>query len=502
MIAAAMDQYLPYLQWIDSQHKRMVSLVTHWAGINSGTHHIGGLYNLANVLQLDFATLGASEMQRLELPPQRVIDSRGNVAERPLGNLLTFRKRPEAKMRVLLGIHYDTVYGGDSSFQSVKVLDKQRLNGPGVADAKGGIAVLLIALECLERFIADQNSQAGVPDLLGWEVFLNPDEEIGSVSSGRFLAEMALRNHAGLVFEPALPDGALVGERKGSGNFVAVMRGRAAHAGRDPAAGRNAIEALAEYVLELRELARSIAGVTINVGQIEGGSTTNIVPDLAIARFNVRYGTAEEQVALELGLKGLTLKFNEREGYAMELHGGITAPPKRADEGMKKLMDLTNECGAELGLNLLWRATGGVCDGNRLAAAGLPTVDTLGPRGGELHSPNEFLVLDSLTERAKLVGLMLMRMQELVPPVICDFHSLRDFMARYANLSGNSGIETCKIGDDSIIVGFKGNQRYLYNYWKPGRAHVEEMKKLAEAGRGLSTYIAKYVKDNYAAKLS
>src|SRR5688572_24590922 len=105
MIAAAMEQYLPYLQWIDSQQARMVSLVTHWAGINSGTHNISGLYNLANVLQLDFATLGASELQCLELPPQRVIDSQGRVAELPLGNLLRFRKRPEAKLRLLLGIH-------------------------------------------------------------------------------------------------------------------------------------------------------------------------------------------------------------------------------------------------------------------------------------------------------------------------------------------------------------------------------------------------------------
>jgi glutamate carboxypeptidase len=213
-----------------------------------------------------------------------------------------------------------------------------------------------------------------------------------------------------LLFEPALPDGGLVSERKGSGNFTAVMHGRAAHAGRDVAAGRNAIEALAEYVLDLRQLAQGIAGVTINVGHIEGGGAVNMVPDLAIARFNVRFHAQEERAALEEGLRKLTAKFNGREGYSLELHGGITAPPKLVDGRTRELMHLVSQCGKDLGLNLLWRATGGVCDGNRLAAAGLANVDTLGPRGGGLHSAEEFVFLDSLRERAKVVALLLMRM--------------------------------------------------------------------------------------------
>jgi glutamate carboxypeptidase len=418
-----MEQYRPYLDWIDSQQQRIVSLVTHWAGINSGTYNTSGLFNLASVLQLDFATLGASESQRLELPPQRVIDSHGREATRPLGNLLIFRKRPEAPRRVLLCIHYDTVYPADSPFAAVKLLDKLRLGGPGVCDAKGGIAVLLIALECLERFLAETHSLLPTanrlpPTALGWEILLNPDEEIGSPGSGKYLAEAAARNHdqVGLLFEPALPDGALVNERKGAGNFAAVMRGRAAHAGRDPASGRNAIEALAEYVLDLRELARSSSGVTINVGQIEGGTATNIVPDLAIARFNVRFaavpdaGTPDVHPGLLDALRQLTDKYNAREGYAIELHGGITAPPKRADDRMRRLMDQVTACGRDLGLELAWRPTGGVCDGNRLAAAGLACVDTLGPRGGEIHSEKEFVFVESLAERAKLAGLLLMRL--------------------------------------------------------------------------------------------
>src|SRR5215210_284424 len=114
-----MEQFQPYLDWVDSQQARMTSMVIHWANINSGTYHLAGLYNLANVLQLDFAGLGA-QMQRVELPPQRVIDSRGREQEQPLGNLLVFRKRPEAKRRVLLCIHMDTVYAADSPFQQTK----------------------------------------------------------------------------------------------------------------------------------------------------------------------------------------------------------------------------------------------------------------------------------------------------------------------------------------------------------------------------------------------
>jgi glutamate carboxypeptidase len=313
----------------------------------------------------------------------------------------------------------DTVYGEDSPFQSVRVMDEGRINGPGVADAKGGLVVMLVALECLERFLGGSGSAARHPSL-GWEVLINPDEEIGSPGSKPLLLEAAARNNLGLLFEPALPDGSLVSERKGSGNFTVVVRGKAAHAGRNPQDGRSAIIAAAQLVLALQQLAapgtpaRHLAGVTINVGAIEGGGAVNMVPDLAILRTNVRVPTGGGVAAqtVEEEIRKLAASF-QRDGISIAVHGGITSPPTppaSPSSPTASLMQQITRCGAELGLKLAWHPTGGACDGNRLAAAGLPCVDSLGVRGGEIHSPGEFLWVESLAERAKLVGLLLMKL--------------------------------------------------------------------------------------------
>ena len=404
------SDFSPYLSWIDSQQQRMVSLVSRFASINSGTYHLAGLQQLSRAIDLEFASLQADTSEHLQLPPHRKIDSRGNLVEPPLGEALRFRKRADAARRVFLCIHMDTVYPESSPFQQTTLLDANKLRGPGVTDAKGGIVIMLVALECLERFLAERRT--GMSALLGWEVLLNSDEEIGSPGSSRFLLEAAKRNHLGLLFEPALPDGSLVSERKGSGNFTVVVRGRSAHAGRNPQDGRSAIVAAARIVVALHDLPRQLQGLTVNVGHIEGGGALNMVPDLAIARFNTRLPTSGvSAAAVHEQLERLLDSFN-RDGITAHLHGGITSPPKVAPPGspIALLMKQIAACGKELGLELNYRPTGGTCDGNRLAAAGLACVDSLGARGDQIHSPEEFVYLDSLAERARLTALFLMKL--------------------------------------------------------------------------------------------
>jgi glutamate carboxypeptidase len=269
-----------------------------------------------------------------------------------------------------------------------------------VADAKGGLMVMLKALEAFERSPWAEN--------LGWEVLVNPDEEIGSPGSGALLVEAARDNHIGLVFEPSLPDGNLVGDRKGSGNYKVTVRGRAAHAGREPHMGRNAINALARFIVELNEASEN--GITINVGYIEGGGPVNVVPDLAACRFNVRVMTLEDQVYFEEHVDGLVREFNRLDGICLDLEGNFARPPKPLDNRTVRLLSHIAECGSDLGLTLDWRSSGGSCDGNNLAAAGLPTVDSLGPTGGGIHSAEEYVMIDSLIERAQLNALLLMKL--------------------------------------------------------------------------------------------
>lgn len=396
-----MTDYLPHLQWIDGQESRMIDLLIRWANVNSGTQNLQGLNEVLALLEEEFSQL-SGESERITLEPQQLEDSAGTSVQVPLGSALLIRKRATAPLRLLLCCHMDTVYTADHPFQRAVRIDDKILRGPGVTDAKGGIVVMLAALQAFER--------SPWAEKVGWEVLINPDEEIGSPGSAPLLIQAAKRNHLGLVFEPSLPDGNLVGARKGSGNFTAIARGKAAHAGRNPKLGRNAIDALARFIVGFASLGDSGDAITTNVGYIQGGGPVNVVPDRAVCRFNVRVMTTDNQRAFEDGLKRLSPEINRIDGISLELHGGFTRPPKPLDAKTLKLLEQVAACGCDLGLSLQWRPTGGACDGNNLAASGLTTIDSLGVTGGDIHSSDEYILLDSLVERAKLAALLLMKL--------------------------------------------------------------------------------------------
>ncbi len=390
-----------HVDWIRTRHDEMCRLVTQWAGVNTGTHNVAGVRSFAQQVADRFSALGG-EISFSDVPPFASVDDRGMRADEPLGSVVRVRKRPEAPLQVLLVAHLDTVFGAQDAFQRVSVVDEHTLRGPGVADCKGGIAVMLTALEAFER-----SDAAGA---IGWEVVLNPDEEIGSPGSRTLLLERAREADVGLVFEPALPSGALVKSRKGSGNYTLVVRGRAAHAGRDFDRGRNAIHALASAVDALARLSGARPGLTVNVGRIAGGGAVNVVADVAVARFNVRVVEPADQAFVEARLRDVMAGLESKDGIVSELFGGFGAPPKPLAGPSAALLDHVLDCGRQLGLDLATETSGGVCDGNRLAAAGLATVDSLGPRGLGIHTDREVVHLDTLTERAKLSALLLTRL--------------------------------------------------------------------------------------------
>jgi glutamate carboxypeptidase len=388
-------------QWIDSQREQMLQLVTRWAEINSGTHNHAGIARLANDVVKEFASLGGA-ITRHDLAPTQFINDAGDVVSAPSSPVIRIVKRMEAKTQVLLNIHLDTVYSQHHPFQHIARVDANTLRGPGVADAKGGLVVMLFALRAFEQTEAANN--------LGWEILLNADEEIGSPASAELLEDAAPRNNFALIYEPTLPDGALVGARKGSGNFTLVFRGKAAHVGRDFSNGRSAILAAAEFISQLDFLQSVHKDLIINCGTLHGGTAPNVVPGLAIAEVNVRITSAEDAAIFNQNLAQLVDQFNRRDGISVSAHGGFLSPPKPLDEKSKRLFNLVQSAGREIGLDLQIRDTGGTCDGNRLAAAGLPVVDTLGPRGGNIHSDQEYILIDSLPERAKLSALILSKL--------------------------------------------------------------------------------------------
>jgi glutamate carboxypeptidase len=396
-----LNEYEPYLDWIDKQYERMYQALIELADTNSGTLNIAGLDQVLHKLSELLKPLGG-EQEIIPLEPLKQVGAHGEMEQIPLGKVLRIRKRPEASMQVLLGVHMDTVFPADSPFQETVRVDDNTVNGPGVADAKGGLVVLMIVLEALEKSPWASN--------IGWEILINPDEEVGSPSSAALLEQSAKRNHLGLIYEPTFPDGSLAAERKGTGYFAAVVRGKAAHAGRDPHLGRNAIRAMADFIHAIDNLNGQRDGVTINAGFIQGGGPVNIVPDLAILKFNVRIALPGDEIWVQKQLDRAARAINVRDGLSLELHGRFFRKPKILSKANRRLIDMIGECGADLGMKLQWHNSGGCCDGNNLASAGLPNVDNLGVRGGNIHSDQEYMHLDSLTERAKLSALFLMKL--------------------------------------------------------------------------------------------
>ena len=151
-------------------------------------------------------------------------------------------------------------------------------------------------------------------------------------------------------------------------------------------------------------------GLTVNPARIDGGSPSNVVPDLAVLRVNLRPRTPAIQSDAEREIEAAVAAVAAERDVRIDLHGGFGRPPKPMTPEMETLFELVKEAGADLGQSIGWQATGGVCDGNNIAACGVPVVDTMGVRGGKIHSMEEFLIVDSLAERAALSALTIARL--------------------------------------------------------------------------------------------
>ena len=373
-----------------------------WSALNSGSRNLDGLANMAATLADSFSAL-SGELGLEDPAPVEAVDAQGRTDHIEHGKHLHLKVRPDAPVQLLFTGHMDTVFGADHSFQATRWIEDGVLGGPGVADMKGGISVMLAALNAIEA-----SEAAGK---LGYEVVINSDEEVGSLSSAALLARAAAGKRAALTYEPAaLPDGTLAGARPGSGNFALVVRGRSAHAGRNPEDGRNALLAAATLALRLDEA--NGPGLKVNPSRIEGGSPSNVVPDLAILRVNLRPATPDDEQRAAHLVESVAAAIAAERDVQISVHGGFGRPPKPLTPEAERLFELVKAAGADLGQSIAWQPTGGVCDGNNIAACGVPVVDTMGVRGGKIHSDEEYLIVDSLAERASLSALTILRLVE------------------------------------------------------------------------------------------
>lgn len=326
-----------------------------------------------------------------------------DAADPPPATLVARSPGAAPGKRVLLAGHLDTVHPVSGEFRGLLV-NGDAARGPGVVDMKGGLVLGLHVLEALVQL------KAAPP----WGFILNSDEETGSFASDATLRRVAQDFDFGIALEPAMANGGLVTHRPGSGQFMIEVRGRAAHVGRDFASGISAVNALAASITQVAALADAHRGIIASIGPISGGHATNVVPDVARAWGNIRFPTPEIGAEVAAALSALASRESPEHVLAqnrahMTVHVVLNRPAKPLTQGTRALALIAQAAAADAGLQLPLGTTGGVCDGNNLQAAGLACIDTLGVMGGGLHTTDEWADLATMTKRATLLALTILR---------------------------------------------------------------------------------------------
>lgn len=295
--------------------------------------------------------------------------------------------------------HFDTVWPLGTLARMPFREEGPRLFGPGVFDMKASLVQVLEVLEALRV--------QGLRPPRPLTVAMTSDEEVGSASSRPLIEQLAEESEYVLVLEPPLADGSLKTARKGVGRFTIEVEGKAAHAGVAPERGASAIVELAHQIVRIHAFNDPASGTTVNVGVVHGGTTSNVVPALAIARVDVRATTLAAAEVVERGLKCLT---TATPGTRLRVSGDFGRPPMERTPAVAGLFERARAIGHGLGLELTEGSTGGGSDGNFTAALGVPTLDGLGVLGGGAHADDEHIVIDSLPERAALLAALLLNL--------------------------------------------------------------------------------------------
>jgi glutamate carboxypeptidase len=381
----------------------MSARLEEWVALNTGSWNLPGLEafseRLAEALrELDFE-VQVQPGPRIELP------DRGRV---PTGPLVVARREARVEsqraLRFLLSGHYDTVFEPGSEFQQLRIDPNNpvRAIGPGAADMKGGLIIMLEALRAL--------GQSGDLDRASWTVVLNADEEIGSLGSRVIIEAEARQAKVGFAFEPPPQSGAMVRSRRGLGQFHLGVDGLASHAGRAHAEGRSAIHEMAAKILRIEALTDYERGLTVNVGTVQGGSKRNIVPERAEAWIDLRYDHPSLGEEARQALESVAAE-SVVEGTRGTLWGVLHRPPKLASPEVDRLLEAHAEVAEALGIELPPPVhAGGGTDGSLMGAVGLATLDSMGIVGGASHTEREFVDLTSLPQRTALAALLFRRL--------------------------------------------------------------------------------------------
>lgn len=342
--------------------------------IDSGSANLQGIGKVCRILKDKFAEAG---MQVASFDDDTRLQAWNHDAE---------------TYDVLMVGHMDTVFPDGTAAERPYTEVDGYAHGPGVADMKGG---LILVLHLVRRLLIER------PDLKICVAF-NSDEETGSERSKAWLQELGLRSRHALVFEPGRDGSCFVKSRKGCMDVRVRFHGKASHAGIAPEKGASAIVEMARWITALTSLQNLEIGTSVNAGVAKGGTAANVIPDLAEAVFDVRVTEPTElqrikdaaaELAATVSVKGVTTEV---------MFSGECLPMNPSDVTLDMMRKL-DDAAAELGLEIGWSATGGTSDANHIAGLGVPTICGCGPCGGNLHSAEEFMRLSSIEERLNLM---------------------------------------------------------------------------------------------------
>lgn len=374
--------------YLQQSQAEMLQLIEKLVNIDSGTYVKEGIDRVGAILKEEYEKLGFTVEVR---------------EEEKYGNNLIVQHKDAVDPKIILVAHMDTVFPLGTVAERPFRIEGDRAYGPGVVDMKSSQVELLSAIKALQ--------QTGSESYKNMLIILNSDEEVGSPTSRPLIEEKSQGKEYALIMEPARKDGSLVSARRGGGSYTVIVKGKAAHSGIEPQKGRSAIEELAHKVIQLNALSDYEKGISVNVGLIEGGSSINTIPPIAVAHVDIRISEMHQAKYLEEKIKEICAT-TDVSGTQIILKGSISRPPMEKNKQTQSLLHLIEEVGKEIGLQVFDTATGGGSDASFTSATGVATVDGLGPVGGNAHSEDEYLEIKTLPERTLLLAKTIERLSK------------------------------------------------------------------------------------------
>lgn len=367
-----------------------LKLLEQLVNIDSGSGYEPGLSEVGKLVSAELKTLGATLQQVPNTAPDK-------------SQHLVATLKGSGKAKILLLAHMDTVFKEGTAKARPYRTDEKRAYGPGVSDDKGGIVVALAALEILKQLDFKNYGQI--------TLLLDASEETGSQAATELIASTAKQHDVTLNLEPGRPADGLVVWRKGSATAVVEVKGKSSHAGVSPELGRNAATEVAHQVLQLGNLGDAEKNTSVNFTVIEAGERINVIPDHAVAKADVRAALPEEfdRVEKDLARIAANKQIPDTE-VTTRLERGL--PPMPQTAASDRLLAMAQGIYGELGRKLTVEGSGGAADASIAAGAGVPTLDGFGIVGGKLHTPEEYVELDSVAPRIYLLTRMLVELSK------------------------------------------------------------------------------------------